>query len=79
MVTCGVVRQPGVVVLVIVSGQLFESNLSEVAVAGPFDPGDDHDPESFVAVLALAFEETESKQGDEALHRCVVAALTGLA
>ena len=57
-------------------GELAEGALAATAVVGPFDPGDDREASSSRVAQSLPVQDVLLQQGEEGLHRGVVAART---
>lgn len=50
--------------------------MSSPAVVGPFDPGDDRDPQLLAGVPAALVEDVLLQEGEEGFHRGIVTAGT---
>ena len=60
-------------------GQTAQANLSTAPVVGPFDPGDNRDPQLVTSPLATAVEDFLLQQREVGFHRRVVTDGTDLA
>ena len=60
-------------------GQTAQTDLSAAPVVGPFDPGDNRDPQLVTGLPATAVEDVLLQQREEGLHRRVVTGGTDLA
>ena len=58
---------------------LSQANLSTAPVVGPFDPGDNRDPQLVTCPPAMAVEDVLLQQREEGFHRRVVTGGTDLA
>jgi hypothetical protein len=68
-----------VMMVVLDGGQPAEAGLSASSVVGPFDPGDDRDPQLLSGSPAVAVEDVLLQQGEERFHGGVVTSGTDLA